>query len=30
MLGSLVWNQKLDSMILVGPFLLGKFYDSMI
>ena len=25
-----VWSQVLDSMILMGPFQLGVFYDSVI
>ena len=29
-LGGPVWSQELDSMILVGPFQLKIFYDSMI
>jgi len=28
-LGSPVWSQELDLMILLGPFQLGTFYDSM-
>ena len=24
-----VWSQELDSMIIMGPFQLGIFYDSM-
>jgi len=29
-LGGLVWSHKLDWLILMGPFQLGIFYDSMI
>ena len=29
-LGGPVWNQELDMVILMGPFQLGIFYDSMI
>jgi len=25
-----VWSQELDTVILVGPFQLGIYYDSMI
>lgn len=28
-LGGAVWSRELDSMILVGPFQLGMYYDSL-